>query len=268
VPTVSGVVDEEPARTIEAVCQERGSRLVQLGRDFRFDYRPPHALDRSSTLGQLDYHDLRPGHERSLMGIELLLLGKHQAANAAVAIAALAELESKGWNIPEAALRRGLAEVAWPARVEVVARRPTVIIDAAHNIASIEALVATLGESFAAERRILVFATTREKDVRGMLELLLPHFDCLVLTRYTNNPRNVPAEELRDLAVELGAGDCRVCPDPASAWELVHEIARGDDLVCITGSFFLAGEMRLLIESRPLSDALNHHNTLFKETHP
>ena len=66
------------------------------------------------------------------------LLGRHQAANAALVLAAVEELRRQGWTIPEAAVRRGLAEVRWPARVEVVARRPTVVLDAAHNVASIE----------------------------------------------------------------------------------------------------------------------------------
>jgi dihydrofolate synthase/folylpolyglutamate synthase len=251
VPTVSGVVDEEPRRVIAAVCDERHSRLVQLGRDFRFTYRPPHQLERAASCGQLDYEDVRAGHQRSLTGLDLRLLGRHQAANAAVAIAAITELKDKGWPIPDAALVQGLANVSWPARVEVVGRQPTVVIDAAHNVASIDALVSTLEESFAAPRRILIFATTRDKDVRGMLERLLPHFDVVVLTRYMNNPRNVPAEELRDLAAELGRSDCQTTADSAAAWELVRQMARPDDLICVTGSFFLAAEMRVQIESRP-----------------
>ena len=131
------------------------------------------------------------------------LLGRHQAANAALVLAAVEELRSNGWTIPEAAVRRGLAEVAWPARVEVVARRPTVVLDAAHNAASIEALVEVLAESFSARRRLLIFATTQEKDLRGMLERLLGRFDHVIFTRYLRKPRGVPPEELQALAAEL-----------------------------------------------------------------
>jgi len=75
---------------------------------------------------------LAPGYF-NFRDVAIGLLGRHQAANAAVALAAVEELRRSGWNIPEAAIRRGLAEVVWPARVEVVARRPTVVLDAAHN---------------------------------------------------------------------------------------------------------------------------------------
>ncbi len=130
------------------------------------------------------------------------LLGRHQAANAAMALATIEQLRHLGWKIPEAAIRRGLAEVKWPARVEVVARRPAVVLDAAHNAASIGALVETLTESFSVEKRWLVFATTQEKDLRGMLSQLLVSFDHIIFTRYQNNPRGVPPEQLQTLAIE------------------------------------------------------------------
>jgi dihydrofolate synthase/folylpolyglutamate synthase len=180
------------------------------------------------------------------------VLGRHQAANAAVALATLGELQRKGWRIPEQAMRRGLTAVRWPARVEVVGRRPTVIIDAGHNVASIAALLSTLEESFSARRRILVFATTQEKDVQEMLKQLLPRFDHVLFTRYLNNPRGVPAEELQTLAREISGQDYPIYANPAAAWHEVHLLAAPEDLVCITGSFFIAAEMRGQIDGRPL----------------
>ena len=118
----------------------------------------------------------------------LSLPGRHQAANAAVALATLNELRRQGWRIPEAAIRRALAEVKWPARIEVLSRRPVVVLDAAHNVASIAALLETLGESFTVAQWRLIFATTLEKDVRGMLRLLLGGFDEIVFTQYLDNP--------------------------------------------------------------------------------
>ena len=196
------------------------------------------------------------------------MLGRHQAANAAVALAAIEELRRSGWTIPKAAIRRGLAEVVWPARVEVLSRRPVVVLDAAHNVASIEALVETLGESFSAARRLLVFAATQDKDIGGMLRVLLDRFDHVIFTRYANNPRGVPPEELQRLATAItkprpsvaleGATNGRgfmlaeTAPTPTDAWDAVGRLAQPDDLVCVTGSFFLAAEMRRLIAERPL----------------
>ena len=141
-------------------------------------------------------------------------------------------------------MRAGLAGLRWPARVELLGRRPAVIIDAAHNVASVEALLATLDESFAAGRRFLLFATTREKDVRGMLQRLLPGFDEVVFTRYLNNPRAVPPEEIAAIALELTGRQYPIYADPLDAWHDVRARAGADDLICVTGSFFIAAEIR------------------------
>ena len=241
---------------------------MELGVDFDFDYQPPRHLERAAIVGLLRFHKVATGvaprSETADRGFALGLLGRHQAANAAIVLAAVEELRRAGWTIPEAAVRRGLAEVVWPARVEVVARRPTVVLDAAHNAASIAALVEVLDESFSARRRLLIFATTQEKDLRGMLGQLLGRFDHMIFTRYQDNPRGVPPEQLAALAEELPllcspAGetssattcDLEIAPHSAAAWDAIRRMAEPDDLICVTGSFFLAAEMRQQLAERP-----------------
>ena len=146
-------------------------------------------------------------------------------------------------------MQKGLTELSWPARVEVVARRPAVVLDAAHNVASIAALIETLDESFSTARRLLVFATTQDKDVRGMLACLLGRFDEIFFTRYANNARSVPPEELQQIAAELTGRTCPVFADAESAWQAARSQATPNDLICITGSFFLAAEMKHVIAS-------------------
>ncbi|MGD9723227.1 MAG: folylpolyglutamate synthase/dihydrofolate synthase family protein [Pirellulales bacterium] len=243
VPVVSGVILDEPQQVIADVAAEHGCRLVQRGRDFDFRYHPPRGLEQGPARGRIEYWDGRAA-KGDVTTLELELLGDHQAANAAVALATLAELRRLGWNISPAAIERGLEEVRWPARVEVVRRQPTVVLDAAHNVASIEALVRVLTESFSPGPRLLVFATTRDKDLRGMLRVLLGAFDEVILTRYWQNPRAVPPEELAELAAEIGGAPVHVAADPATAWNLASQLATPRHLVCITGSFFIAAEMR------------------------
>jgi dihydrofolate synthase/folylpolyglutamate synthase len=114
--------------------------------------------------------------------------------------------------------------------------------------ASTQALVSTLEQDFAtAMRRVLVFAATRDKDVAGMLRLLLPRFDSVVLTQYQTNPRVVPIDELAALVQATASQPCHVAVDPASAWRLASHLVTPDDLICVTGSFFIAAELRELI---------------------
>ena len=252
VPVISGVTAEGPRREIELIAQAATAPLVQLGRDFDFAYHPAAAVDDHPAWPTIDFVSHTQGRERYRQGVRLGLLGPHQGANAAIALAALDQLTSQGWSIGEDAVRRGLAEVRWPARIEVVARRPTVVLDSAHNVASILALVRTLQQSFSARERILVFATTQDKQVSEMLRVVLPHFDRVILTRYQNNPRGVPPEELAACARQIGDLPIEVCPDPAVAWQAARELASEDGLICVTGSFFIASEMRAEWSRSPL----------------
>jgi dihydrofolate synthase / folylpolyglutamate synthase len=253
VPVISGVVDDEPRRVIRAAARAACSPLRQSRVDFDYAYHPPRGVEASEVPARVDVRLAFPDPPRRYDRLGLSLLGRHQAANAAVAVAALAELETRGFTIAEFALRRGLSSLVWPARVEVVARRPTVVVDAAHNAASVSALLATLDESFSARERVLVFATTRDKDVGGMLPLLLARFDHVILTRYASNPRGVPLDELAAIAASLGATNTSLAAAPAQAWDAVRARAMPDDLVCVTGSFYIAGEMRREMAERPLA---------------
>jgi dihydrofolate synthase/folylpolyglutamate synthase len=258
VPVVSGVIDEEPRAVIDEVRRQQGSALIQAGRDFEFVYRPPRAVDHGAEWGEMDFSHRWPGRPYELSGLKLRLLGRHQAANAAVALAVVEQLRQQGWTLPEAAVRQGLGSAECPARLEVVGRRPTVILDVAHNAASVAALVETMLESFAATRRILVFGTTVDKPVEPMLRLLLPHFETVVLTRYQNNPRALPLETLAAAARAIHPGPYRLCQTPAEAWQIVGQLCTPPQLVCVTGSFFLAAEMRREIALAPLAGDIEH----------
>jgi dihydrofolate synthase/folylpolyglutamate synthase len=243
VPLVSGVLPEEPRAVILAAARAADCRVIELEQDFSYAYHPPQHLERQpgkAGVDFIDHHD----PAGSFTGLQLSLIGRHQAANAALALATLAELRRAGYQLPESAVRRGLSQVSWPARVEVLRRSPTIVLDAAHNVASVQALVQVLQESFSANRRLLVFATTRDKNLPGMLERLLPAFDEVIFTRYWSNPRGVSPEELDVLAAEISPIPRTVCADSASAWAAVQARVTSEHLVCIAGSFFIAAEMR------------------------
>ncbi len=267
VPVISGAVQPEARAAIRAKADCQQAPLRELGLDFHFGYQPPRDLQLAERPGRLDYWTgplpaarhcvpgLSPAPHmpeeapwpQACFGLALWLAGRHQAANAAVGLAALGELVARGWQIPETAVRRGLSAARCAARVEVVGRGPAVVLDTAHNAASVDSLLAVLAESFRAERRWLLMAATKEKDLRPMLERLLSAFDHVVFTRYQSNPRAVEPDELARLAREISGKTCAVETDPAAAWQKVRALAGPDDLICVTGSFFLAGEIRSLL---------------------
>jgi dihydrofolate synthase/folylpolyglutamate synthase len=170
------------------------------------------------------------------------LLGAHQVANAAVAVAALRCLSDTGMSLPPGAVARGLAAVEWPCRVEKVGDRPVVILDTAHNVPSAEALVATLRATFpVGGTKRVVFAVSSDKEYAAILRILAAYFDHFHLCRYGNNPRAVSPEKL---AAQLPDGRYTVHATSGEAWGAARAAARPDDLVCVTGSVFLAGELR------------------------
>jgi dihydrofolate synthase / folylpolyglutamate synthase len=239
-PAVSGVLAPEAMIVIEQIARERRCPFVQLGRDFHATYSHGHVQGGRSRVS------IRT-KTRQWPESELSLLGAHQAANAAVVVASVEELRRQGLNISDDSVVRGLASVNWPARVEVLHRKPIVILDCAHNGASIQALIDTVIESFPAARRLLIFAASSDKDVPGMLRLLAQRFDRILLTRYTHNQRAVPPERLAECLREIGSTPNEVHSSASAAWRSAWAQAKSDDLIVVTGSVFLAGELRLEI---------------------
>jgi dihydrofolate synthase/folylpolyglutamate synthase len=116
----------------------------------------------------------------------------------------------------------------------------------AHNPASIEALLAVVKQRWPRQRKVLVFASSQDKDFAGMLKLVVPAFDAIVLTRYVHNPRAATPAELLAAAEQTGVNSrpIETADDPAAALVRARQLARPNDLICITGSFFLAAELR------------------------
>jgi dihydrofolate synthase/folylpolyglutamate synthase len=248
VPVVSGAAQPEVRAVIEALARRQQSRLVAVDEHFRCLVDAPAAGSRRRNW---QYQERQAGSWRSVLGdLPLGILGRHQYENAAVAVAALRSLPATRY-VPENALRHALSTVRCPARIEQISSQPPIILDAAHNVASTEALMATLDDSFEPGRRTLLLATTRGKDVEGMLRCLLSGFHRVICTRYLNNPRSWDPGQLSDLVRRIGlelqlpVAD-HVCsiPDPTTAWRQVREQSGPDELICVTGSFFIAAEVR------------------------
>jgi len=245
VPVVSGVTETEPREVIANIARERSCRLIQRGRDFGFDYRAS-GEGRSS----FDY----TSDATSLEKLELGLAGEHQAANAAVALAVVDELNQQGWNIDLVACRAGLKNVWLPGRIEIVPGQPLVVLDTAHNAASAAALAATLAARSALPRTLIVACST-DKDVAAIAEALTPLFARIVVTQYLDNPRATPREELAEtfrktIRSNKGAEietQLEVAATPNQAWQRAVEITPTQGTICVAGSFYLTAELRPVV---------------------
>ncbi len=102
---------------------------------------------------------------------------------------------------------------------------------------------------FPPARRLLVFASSNDKEVPAILRILAPYFAYACFTRYGNNPRAVPSDQLAHWWKENGGGDCSCHSAASDALAEARKLAQSADLICITGSVFLAGELRPLLKS-------------------
>jgi dihydrofolate synthase / folylpolyglutamate synthase len=175
-------------------------------------------------------------------GLEIPLAGQHQLENATLALGTLETLREKGvaWN--EDALRQGLRSVFWPARIEVVAHDPIIVVDGAHNTDSMQKLLLALQASFHWHRLFVVLGVARDKDLPGIVQAL-SGIDTVILTRMAN-PRAASIEQLQAL-FEQYAPHVQVYISETSnaAMNLAADLAESADLICATGSLYLAAEV-------------------------
>lgn len=235
VPVVSGVTDPAARAVVETVAREHRAPLAQMGRDFHVERRALRPVFVSKGVSFGPY--------------ELSLWGRHQEHNASLAYETLRRLREAGLSIPDSAVERGLANTVWPGRVEVVSRNPTVVLDTAHNEPSVRALVETIDESLPGKgTKRCVFAVSNDKPYAEMLAILAGSFDELFVTRFAPNTRGVPPERLAEIVNGIDPTRRVTTYDRAADALAAARTASGpDDLICVTGSFFLAGELRPLL---------------------
>ena len=235
---VSAPQPDEALRTIMRIVEEKHARLVVVGRDIEV------RLEASSLEGvRAIVRGLRDTYS-----VRVPLLGRHQAVNAATAIGAVEQLADESIPVGADAIRRGLATVKWPARVELIDTAPYTIIDVGHNPASMAALRDALQELLGGRRLVLVFGMLATKDYRTVTAMIAPLADA-VITTTPDNPHALPAEEL---AVEVRRYTAHVTavPDRYLAVERGRALAGPEDVLLITGSFYLVGEAREWLRRR------------------
>ena len=170
------------------------------------------------------------------------LLGEHQLKNACNVLTTVNVLRGRGWSIPEAAVREGLATVTWPGRFELMRRDPLFIVDGGHNPQCLEALENAIKAYLPGKKLVFLNGCMADKDYGSMFRLLAPYAQEFV-TVTPDNPRSLPAEKLaRHIADNLGA-KATPCPTVAEGVRTAIEKAGKDGVVCACGSLYMIGEI-------------------------
>ena len=226
-PVVSSPQVEEVERVFTTVCQDKGAELVRVGSDVTW-HNPRLESDR-----QLFRVDGRLGSYE----LSIPLLGKYQLDNAACAVAALELLEEQNPQITAESITKGLASVRWEGRLQVLNRRPLVVVDGAHNADSARKLKQSLEQYFEFDRAILIIGFSADKNVANIITELVPLFNEVIVTRSIHH-RAMATAPIAAEFVRQGIA-VRETDDISIALPLALEVAGEKDLICVTGSLFV-----------------------------
>jgi len=238
VPVISAPQPTEAQEIIEATCAERRSPLTVVGRDWTWKLVEA-SLDRQvfRVISDPSKADLcEPTYC-------LPLLGRHQLINATTAIAALHSLRTQGTTISAYHVAEGVAHVEWPARFEVLSREPALVVDGAHNPESARRLRETLEDYFPGRNTILIFGVSSDKDTVGILRELLP-LTSQVIVMQSSHPRAASTKELSAVLASLGQ-PALLALDAEQALDMALEHSVPGNLICASGSLFVAADVRL-----------------------
>ncbi|MCK7525147.1 MAG: bifunctional folylpolyglutamate synthase/dihydrofolate synthase [Ignavibacteriales bacterium] len=234
VPAVCGVASGPALGEIRRIAAERDAPLTEVFGEGR-------ALE---TVRVRDGYRFVYTGERGRYAFTPGLAGRHQGANAAVAIATT-EVLSRVWKpLDKKRVIAAIREACWEGRLETVRRRPLVLLDGAHNPEGAEALAAHL-EDVVRRPVVLVFAAMRDKDLGAMTRSLLPRASTVILTRVPYK-RSASPEELAAAAPPSFKAPVFLEPDTRKAVELALSLSGGRVPVVIAGSLFLVGEVKRL----------------------
>jgi len=169
------------------------------------------------------------------------LYGEHQAINCTLALSMLDVLKSRGFPIDDQEAMAGLENVNLPGRIQVVSEEPQIIVDGAHNAASIDALMRAIGQHIPYDSMIVIFGCQKDKDISGMIRRVQIGADKIIFTS-TGSPRSADPKELAALFSEHSGKRAQVAEKLEAAMQIATSAITREDVICVTGSFYLVAE--------------------------
>ncbi|MDY6824255.1 MAG: folylpolyglutamate synthase/dihydrofolate synthase family protein [Thermodesulfobacteriota bacterium] len=232
IPVITGTRQKPALEIIQEIATARNAPFYRLGE---------HARIRKRGESTFSYF----GMDNRWKNLRTALAGEHQLENAAIAVAACELLARQGIPVEETAVREGLKTVQWPARLEIVAQSPTILIDGAHNLVAAKALATHLTDNYAGKSIILVIGILDDKPHKAILKALVPACDRVIVTR-ADTGRAFPPETLAEAVTELGKTPL-IRPTVGDAIALALEQAQPDNMICIAGSLYVAGDAKAFL---------------------
>jgi dihydrofolate synthase/folylpolyglutamate synthase len=236
VDIVSGVTQPSVVDIVRENADELGCRLDLLGREIGYD--------RVKMRKTGSMFDLKVGGDR-YHDVELSMFGSHQVSNSVLAVCAALRLNAHGFVVGERDFRRALSRISVPGRFEITRQRPIVIMDGAHNPMKTEALARTIGELYPGRKIFFVFGVKRDKNVKEMVDRLSKiaakfYFTSFQSTTDFGKSMSYDPDDLK----RFTDADCEAVRDSAEAYGKALREAGPGGIVCVTGSFYLIGELR------------------------
>jgi dihydrofolate synthase / folylpolyglutamate synthase len=241
VPLVLYPQEQESLQVISRVCSERASRIIKVPEQcVELKARDKHNRDNYTQCLLIKTH-------KECYNIELSLLGKHQMLNCAVVVFAVEELINQGANISMEHILKALKKVKWPGRLEVMKSNPLVVIDGAHNIDGIKKLSESVDMYFSYEKIILILGILADKQVKEMINTIVPKAHKVIAV----TPNSERAELASELAEEISEinGNVQVIEDYQEAYKTALNSCSDKDLLLISGSLYMIGDMRRIIKN-------------------
>ena len=233
------IFESEPSvqQAIVEVAEKSGALLRIVNKDI--DYSARFCV--TDELGPHTRVCLYTKNSR-LEHLPVPLPGEHQASNCGLALAVVDHLKTVGFDCPEDKITAGLAATKIPGRMQLVWDRPRVLVDGAHNPAAVGALMRCVGAHVPYDSMICVFGCCSDKDLPGLVDKVNLGADKVIFTRAVSNPRSADPEDLQKLFHERSGKMSQVARSLPEALEMATRAVSREDLVCVTGSFYLVGE--------------------------
>jgi dihydrofolate synthase/folylpolyglutamate synthase len=244
VPALTVMQAPEVETVLRQAADKVGAPFDVTGKSIEFSYR----FESSRMLGPHNRICLTTPTSK-FEHLAVPLLGEHQAINCGLALSVIDKLKARGIALSDQRCMEGLAKAKLPGRMEVINQTPKIIVDGAHNAASIDAMMRAIGQHVPYDSMVVIFGCCADKDVAGMLERITSGADKVIFTK-VNNIRSADPEELAARYVELYGKMAQVARTLPEALEIAYRAVTKEDLICITGSFYLVGEAKKHIAAK------------------